>query len=599
MNFDHIGQMISANIETYADNPAFQYNDAGEWRTKSYREFGELIEKTAAALVRAGVATGDRVAIFSANRYEWAICDLACIMSGAVSVPIYATNTKEQASFIMDNASIDLIFVGDQEQGEKALFIKEQRSKLQIISYDASSNGNGVTSFNDFIAATPEAAELEELSARSGKINRDDMTTIIYTSGTTGNPKGVMLTHANLIHQFECVDANFSVSNKDTSLCFLPLSHVYERMWSYYVYLKGAVHTYLSDPKLVIDTMQVIKPTAMVSVPRLYEKIYSTIMNRQESASPLKKKLFSKAIEVGGEYNNLFFRDEPISGGLKLKYKFFDKLVLSKVRAVVGGDKNFFSAGGAPLEKSIEEFFLACGLLICQGYGLTETAPMVSYNTPASFKFGSVGKIVPGCEVKIADTGEIMVKGPQVMKGYFNNPQATAEAIEEGWFHTGDIGEFDEDGYLKITDRIKDLIITSGGKNIAPQNIETLVGKDFFIEQIIAIGDRRKFISALVVPAFEALEEWAKKKKIKYSSMEDLTDHPKVIDFYKKRIELQSKLLAQYETIKKFKLLPKPFTMEAGEITPTLKLKRKMINEKFKSIIDGMYHRNTGEEKKD
>ncbi|MGN7614452.1 AMP-dependent synthetase/ligase, partial [Magnetococcales bacterium HHB-1] len=297
------------------------------------------------------------------------------------------------------------------------------------------------------------------------------------------------------------------------------------------------------------------------------------------------------AIATGDKYNNLFFRGESVPFGLKIKYKFYDTLVLKKVRAVVGGKKNFFSAGGAPLEKSIEEFFLACGLLICQGYGLTETAPMVSYNTPNSFKFGTVGKPVPDCEVRIAEGGEIQVKGPQVMKGYFNNPSATAEVLQDGWFSTGDVGEFDEEGYLRITDRIKDLIITSGGKNIAPLNIETRVGKDFYIEQIIAIGDKRNFISALIVPAFESLEEWAHKQKIKFQNKEELIEHPHVVEFFRKRIDEQSKKLAQYETIKKFRLLAKPFTMEGGEITPTLKLKRKQINEKFKSLIDSMYHK--------
>jgi long-chain acyl-CoA synthetase len=312
-------------------------------------------------------------------------------------------------------------------------------------------------------------------------------------------------------------------------------------------------------------------------------------MNRQETASPLKKRLFHQAVKTGDEYYNKRKNNQPVSFGLKLKHKFFDTLVLSKIRAVVGGEKNFFSAGGAPLEQSIEEFFFACGLLVCQGYGLTETSPMITYNTPGCFKFGTVGKPVPNCEVRISQDGEIQVKGPQVMKGYYNNPEKTAEDIVDGWFKTGDVGEFDSEGFLKITDRIKDLIITSGGKNIAPLHIETLVGKDFFIEQIVAIGDKRRFISALVVPSFDALETWAQKKQIPYASMEELVSHPDVVRFYRKRIDSHSKLLAQYETIKQFKLLSKPFTIEDGEITPTLKLKRKNISEKYKDMVDDMY----------
>ena len=593
MNYDHIGQMITIKIAEYGDNLALRYKLNNSWATLTYAEFGEQIRRLACGMIKSGVKKGDSVGIFSANRYEWAVTDFACILVGATSVPIYATNTKEQAQFIIQDAQIKLIFAGNNIQYQNLAAIRSEGIPLQVVIYETGLqiDTSFTTPFSNFMNVEDQSEYISEMNHRSGQIKTDDVTTIIYTSGTTGNPKGVMLSHGNLFHQFEAVDANFKVTSTDTSLCFLPLSHVYERMWSYYVYLKGATHTYLEDPKKVIETMQEIKPTAMVSVPRLYEKIYASVMNSQENASGLKKVLFNRAIVVGTQYYNLSFRNQPTGLGLSVKHKFYDLLVLSKVRAAVGGKKNFFSAGGAPLEKTIEEFFLACGLLICQGYGLTETSPMVSYNTPNNFKFGTVGKLVPNCEVRIADNGEIQVKGPQVMQGYFNNQAATAEAIVDGWFKTGDIGEFDEDGYLKITDRIKDLIITSGGKNIAPLNIETLVGKDFYIEQIIAIGDQRNFISALVVPAFESLEAWAHKKKIQFQNNEDLINHPHVIDFFRERIDHHSQKLAQYETIKKFKLLSKPFTMEAGEITPTLKLKRKQINEKFKALIDSMYQK--------
>lgn len=593
MKYEHIGQMITEKITEYSTNPAIRYKDGSTWKTLTYTEFGAKINRTACAMINAGVRKGDSVGIYSANRYEWAVSDFACILVGAISVPIYATNTMEQAKFIIEDAKIKLIFSGNDTQYQNLAAIQAAGNPLQIVNYEQgiSVDSTFAQQFQDFLNISDQSDYVVELKQRSGEIKKDDVTTIIYTSGTTGNPKGVMLSHGNLFHQFESVDANFSVSNKDTSLCFLPLSHVYERMWSYYVYLKGAYHTYLEDPKAVIETMQEIKPTAMVSVPRLYEKVYAAVMNSQENASAIKRFLFKKAISAGEKYNTKHFRNQPIDLGLKLRYKILDKLVLSKVRAVVGGKKNFFSAGGAPLEKTIEEFFLACGLLICQGYGLTETSPMVSYNTPNNFKFGTVGKLVPNCEVRIAESGEIQVKGPQVMKGYFNNPGATAKAINDGWFSTGDVGEFDEDGYLKITDRIKDLIITSGGKNIAPLNIETMVGKDFYIEQIIAIGDKRNFISALIVPAFESLETWAHKKKIQFQNNEELINHPSVVDFFRERIDHHSKKLAQYETIKKFRLLNKPFTMEGGEITPTLKLKRKQINDKFRALIDSMYRK--------
>ncbi len=590
MNYEHLGEMITDKIATYSDRTALRYRDNNHWEPLTYSEFGEKIKELATAMLAAGVAQGENVGIYSANRYEWAVADFACILAGAVSVPIYATNTREQAEFIIKDAGIKLMFIGDRFQYDNISAICSDGLPLTIVSFDPSIEpGSGHYLFQDFLnlPALPETARI--LEERSSAIKKDNTTTIIYTSGTTGNPKGVMLSHGNLFHQMECVDANFTVTGDDLSLCFLPLSHVYERMWSYYVYYAGAIHTYLEDPKQVIETLQEVKPTAMVSVPRLYEKIYAAVMNKQENASGLKKALFTKAIETGDIYYNKLKHNEPVSLILKLKHAFFDKMVLSKIRGVVGGDKNFFSAGGAPLEQSIEEFFFSCGLLVCQGYGLTETSPMISYNTPQAFRFGTVGKPVPGCEVRIAETGEIQVKGPQVMKGYYNNPEKTAEDIVDGWFKTGDIGEFDEDGFLKITDRIKDLIITSGGKNIAPQKIESYVGKDFYIEQVVTIGEKRNFISALIVPAFEALEAWAEENSISYKDMDELVAHPKVVDFYKERIDMHSDNLAQYETIKKFVILKEPFSIEGGEITPTLKLKRKAINDKYKHLVESMY----------
>lgn len=591
MEYKHVGQMIIEKVKEYTTHPALRYKQDKVWKTLSYSQFGEKINRLASALINANVQRGDNVGIYSSNRYEWAVTDFACILAGAVSVPIYATNTSAQAEFIIKDSGLNLIFVGNAFQYANVEAIASKGTPLNIISYDSSLkiNPDCAGYFNEFIDVEIPVSVEEEIQRRQDQIQQDDTTTIIYTSGTTGDPKGVMITHGNLFHQFDALEANFDVSSKDTSLCFLPLSHVYERMWSYYVYLKGAVHTYLEDPKQVIETLQEVKPTAMVSVPRLYEKIYAAIINGQEGASFIKKMLFRQAVKTGKTYYTALKDKQPIPAGLKLKHRFFDKLVLSKIRAVVGGEKNFFSVGGAPIEKAIEEFFFNCGLLICQGFGLTETSPMITYNTPDCFKLGTAGKPVPNCQVRIGEDGEVQVKGGQVMKGYYKNPERTAEAIVDGWFKTGDVGEFDEDGFLTITDRIKDLIITSGGKNIAPQQIETLVGKDFFIEQVVAIGDRRKFISALVAPSIEALKAWADKEDIAYTDIEDLIQHPKVIDLYRKRIDSQSTPLAQYETIKKFTLLPRAFSLEDGEITPTMKLKRKKINERYKDAIDSMY----------
>ncbi len=417
----------------------------------------------------------------------------------------------------------------------------------------------------------------------------EELATIIYTSGTTGEPKGAMLTHSNLFHQIDTVDAYFDVGPEDRSLCFLPLSHVFERSWSYYIFHSGAVNHYMDDHKLVREYMEEVKPTVMVSVPRLFEKIYSGANEKLRKASPIKKVMFRWSMGVGRDYNNMRTEGKEPGSILSLKYKLADKLVLSKLRAIVGGDKKFFACGGAPLLKEIGEFFLSAGVLVCEGYGLTETSPIISFNRPTDIRFGTVGKTAPLVEVKLGKDDEILVKGPNVMKGYWNRPDLTEEAFYDGWFRTGDVGQFDDKGFLKITDRIKDIIITSNGKNIARQRVELTIGKDHYIEQILAVGNNRQFISALVVPYFEALEEYAKEKGIAFTSRDMLVKKKEIIDFYNKRIEAVQKDLAHFEQIKKFTLLSEEFSQAAGEITPTLKNKRRVIMERYGDLIEKMY----------
>jgi long-chain acyl-CoA synthetase len=417
----------------------------------------------------------------------------------------------------------------------------------------------------------------------------EELATIIYTSGTTGEPKGVMLTHSNFFHQVDLVDNSFDVGPGDRSLCFLPLSHVFERAWSYYVFYKGVTNHYLGDHTQIMDYFKEVKPTCMVSVPRLFEKIYSTVNVKLTKASPIKRSLFKWAIKVGGEHQDHLDNDVTPGFFHKIQYKLADKLVLGKLREVVGGEIKFFASGGAPLSGEIGEFFSKVGIQIYEGYGLTETSPIISFNTPKERRFGTVGKVAQLVDVKIGSENEIMVKGPNVMKGYYNRPDLNDKSFSDGWFRTGDVGEFDKDGYLKITDRIKDIIITSTGKNVARQRVETVIGKDHYIEQILTIGNGRKFISALVVPYFEALEEYAKEKGIGFSSREMLIKKDEIIQFYRERIEKISSELANYEKIKKFTLLPVEFTQTAGEITPTLKNKRNVIMQRYNVLIDKMY----------
>jgi long-chain acyl-CoA synthetase len=588
----HLAAMIDASCRRHGREIAMRYKSDGTWQAITYGDLGEKIRQVSRALIDMGIQPGDMVGIFSQNRPEWSIADFGILGAGAVSVPIYATNTAAQTEYIVRDAELRMIFVGDDHQLAKVQSFAAQYPRLEtIVTFDDSSDAGsgGALSFTALLARGTGGNHAEESARRIRQTAPESLASIIYTSGTTGEPKGVMLSHANFLHQIAAVNANFDVGPADRSLCFLPLSHVYERSWSYCVFSCGAQNNYLRNPREVLQYLSEVRPTAMVSVPRLYEKIHAAVLDKLEKAAPSRKRLFDWALAVGRRQAG--DRQAGKTPGLRrrLTHRLADRLVLRKLRDIVGGDKNFFSAGGAPLSKDIEAFFLAAGLLVCQGYGLTETAPMVTCNAPHDFKFGTVGKPVPGCAVKIGTDGEILVKGPNVMQGYYKKPEATAEVLRDGWFHTGDVGFVDADGFLVITDRIKDLIITSGGKNIAPQRIETAVGRDHYIEQVTTIGDRRKYVSALIVPSYDALESYARRTGLSWQTREELLQHPAIIAFYRERIDRQSEELAGFETIKAFTLLPREFTQEDGEITPTQKIKRKVVAEHYRREIEAMY----------
>lgn len=592
MSKEHLAGMIQESIKKFGDKTAMRYKEGRQWKSVSYREFGEKIRATAKALLEEGISEGDMVGIFSQNRPEWAIADFAILSIKAVSVPIYATNTAKQAEYIAGDADLKIIFAGDQVQYLKVKsFIESQKQLRKIITLDGKIEltGNDSISMEKFMEKGRKSSRDAEVEAKTAAGEGDDIATLIYTSGTTGDPKGAILTHANLFSQFHALDVRFDVGVSDRSLCFLPLSHSYERAWSYYIFRCGAENSYVLNPKDIVTFMPEVKPTCMVSVPRLYEKIYSTVFDKLQKASPAQKKIFHWGLGAGREYAFKKKDNKMIGPVLKIKHALADKLILSKIRDVVGGPKNFFSAGGAPLSKEIEEFFFSAGLLVCQGYGLTETSPMISCNSPKAFKFGTVGQPILGCEVRIGEANEIQARGPNIMKGYYKKPEATQETFVDGWFKTGDVGFIDEDGFLVITDRIKDLIITAQGKNVAPQHIEMIVGKDHYIEQIVTIGDKRKYISALIVPVFASLEQYARENKIAFASREDLVKNPAIIDFFSNRIKEVSAELPNYERIIRFTLISREFTQDAGELTPTMKIRRKVIAEKYRDLIDKMY----------
>ncbi len=596
MNYTHYSQVFLDQVNKYGDRVAMRYKPKDKWEEISWNQFGDLVRNTSKALLECGIGEQETVGIFSQNMPLWTVADIASLCIRGIPVPIYATNTAKQAEYIINDAEIKVLFVGDAEQYSKIMQILPENKHLQkIIVFKESvpiQKSEKIMYFKDFLKIGEQSNKDTILSERMQKAKIDDLLTLIYTSGTTGEPKGVMLTHSNVIfqkgeHDLRLIDPN----DNDVSLAFLPLSHVFERIWTYYVFATGMTNNYLEDPGKIIECIQEVKPTIMCAVPRFYEKIYATVFNQLESASPLKRKLFNWAVSVGAKHNNKKKDQQFIPPFLRFKFAIADTLVLKKIREVVGGRIKFFPCAGAPLSQDIEEFFYACGIFICYGYGLSETTATVTCHEPYKFKFGAVGKPLPHVEVKIDENnGEILVRGGNVMKGYYKKPQATSEVFtHDGWFRTGDAGYIEENGELRITERIKDLMKTSGGKYIAPQMIESTIGADHFIEQMAVIGDQRKYVTALIVPSFIALEEYAKTHNISFTSREDLISKPEIIEFYRQRIEEAQKELARFEKIKRFTLLPHEFTVESGEITPTLKIKRKAIADKYKDIIDAMY----------
>ncbi len=595
MKVKNLALMIHEQIAKYGANKnALYYKEGDDWLGISWKDFGNRIDQAAMGLLELGVKEKELVAVYSGNRPEWVIADYAIMSSKGSTVAIYATNTAEQAEFIVNDAGIKIIFVDDQFQYDNVMkFFKGNKTLKKIIVFSKSvkiDNDKNIMYIDDLYTLGKNSGKEEELQKRLDSASEDDISTIIYTSGTTGDPKGAMLAHKSFFVEINALNLGFPMGEDDIELVFLPLSHVYGKASMYWVHSKGGTEYFCYDTNKIVEYFQEVKPTYMVGVPRLYEKMYAAIFAKLETASALKKKLFMWGIETGKKYRFLKIEGKSPSITLRIKHAIAYKLVLSKIRDLLGGRLNFFSAGGAPLAKEIEEFFFAANIFIAQGYGLTETAPCGSFNTPANFKFGTVGKPIPGNDIKIAEDGEILIKGDNVMKGYYNKPETDKEVFtKDGYFKTGDIGVIDKDGYLIITDRKKDIIITAGGKNVAPQNIESRIGKDFYIEQIVVIGEKQRYITALIVPAFDALKEYAKQNKIEFSSNEDLIKNPMIIEFYKQRIEAQSEGLAQFEKIQKFELLPEEFSIEKGEITPTMKIKRKIINTNFEDIIKKMY----------
>ena len=579
--------MFEDAIQSYGSKPALAHKlRGGTYLDISYTELGESVDAFSKGLNALGVETNDRVAILSENRPEWAITDFGSLKVGAVTVPMFSTLTAVQVSYILKDSGAKIICVSTEKQLEKVTSIRDEVSTLEKVIIFDSIEGETPEGVIQFDAVCELAGEETDRTA-----SEDDIATIIYTSGTTGNPKGVMLTHANFISNVEACKSLIDVSETDVLLSFLPLSHVFERLGGHYVPLfSGAKIAYAESTFTVAQNMKEIAPTVMLSVPRLYETMHERILRAVQEGSSLKQKIFHWGVSVGSAVSSAIQQGKKPSAILQLQQNIANKLVFAKLKEATGGRLRFFVSGGAALPQSIAEFFHAAGILILEGYGLTETSPVISMNHPGKWKFGTVGAQVPGIEVQIAEDGEILTRGPHVMKGYFNNDTATAEVIDEnGWFHTGDIGIIDADGFVKITDRKKNIIVLSNGKNVAPQPIESELVRSPFISQVMVVGSERKNLAALIVPNFDALKAWASENGIETGDLSAMLQTREVQQHIQSEIRSRLTDFADFEQVRRFTLLEKEFSQEADEMTPTLKLKRNIIIEGYSDAIEGMY----------
>ncbi|MCL6268863.1 long-chain fatty acid--CoA ligase [Sansalvadorimonas sp. 2012CJ34-2] len=590
----HLVNLLRKHVGKYRDRVALRYANPEEGQDISWTELGRRVEELALALIAAGVQVQDKVAICSRNMPEWTITDLAILFSRAVTVPIYPTNTAKQVSYILRDAGIRILFVGEQEQFDSALEAAGDYELLErIVAIDRSIDLRGIEKacyLDNFIQAHGGRAEQVELEQRLENLDMTDLVTLIYTSGTTGEPKGVMLDYQNFAAAVSQHDERLALTEDDISISFLPLSHIFERAWTFYVLYRGATNVYMRDQNDIKDILPQVKPTVMCAVPRLYEKMHTAILSKVEAAPESKKKLFYWAVGVGEKCFKTIQSGKQPGLYLKASHALADKLVFSRLRMALGGRTRFLPCSGARLDDDINLFFQSIGIHLKYGYGLSETTATVSCYQDEGYRFGTMGKPLPAIQVRIGEKDEIQVKSETIMRGYYNKPEATAEAFtEDGWFRTGDAGHLDDDGNIIMTERLKELMKTSGGKYIAPQLVESTLIRDHFVEQVAIVADTRKYVSALIVPAFEALEEYAKSIGVEFENRMELIRDSQIQELFNERLGKLQKELARFEQVKKFTLLSREFSLELGEITPTLKLRRKVIMERFKKEIEAMY----------
>ncbi|MBR4828793.1 MAG: long-chain fatty acid--CoA ligase [Muribaculaceae bacterium] len=596
-------ELIPKQQAKYGEREALRFRDyeTQVWSSLTWNDFSEMINRAAGALYMGGVMPQGRVCLFTQNCPEILITHFGAFYNRAIPVPIYATSSKDEAAYIVNDSGATIIFTGDQGQYDIARQIIDDCPTLKFIvtlhpSVVRQPDDKTTLTWEEFLATGDKLGKevLSQIEERKQAGVDSDIMYLIYTSGTTGVPKGVMLMHSNMnaamdahIERFDYID-----DKTDISLSFLPFSHVFELGWTMVCLTSGIRVAINYNPKEIQRAVKEVQPNYMCSVPRFWEKVYTAVNDNLADAKPVVRMMVKQAIRIGKVRNMKYTRvGKKAPALIEQQYQYFEKKVFKKLRGAIGvTDGKMFPTAGAMLSDNITEFLHAVGINICIGYGLSETNASVSFFKPGEWTLGTIGMPISSIQVKIGDKNEILVKGPTVMKGYYNKPKETAEAIDaDGWFHTGDCGEIAPTGELILTERLKDLFKTSNGKYIAPQVLETLLGQDKFIEQVAIIGDGRKYVSALIIPDFEELKAYADKKHIEHNTVEELVNNPDIHKMYEERINDYQKDLASYEQIKRFVLLPKPFTMESGELTNTLKIKRAVINKRYRPLIDAMY----------
>ena len=597
MAADTLARMFWDRVERSGDRPAQQFKQGAQWKTLTWRQIGDIVREAALGLVALGREKGDMVALLSTSRAEWVQADFAIFSAGCVTVPVYPTYPPDLIAYVVNDSGAKTIIVEDPVQLAKVLQARDKMPGLQqvvvIAGYDAPQPPKMVMTWDSLRRLGREngAAHKSTLAERVATTRPTDLATIVYTSGTTGPPKGVMQTHGNHVAAVTASKQATPVQEGWVHLLFLPLAHSFARLESFLGVTHGLTTAFAENLDKVGDNLKETQPHFICSVPRVFEKVYGKILAGVEAGSPAKKKIFNWAVSVGRDVSRHQQRGQPVPTALELKRKLAHKLVFSKLHAALGGRLQWAVSGGAPLSRDIAEFFHAAGILLLEGYGLTETCPALTFNRPDRFKFGTVGQSLPGVQLRIAADGEILARGPNIATlGYYKQPEATHEVFDtEGWLHTGDIGMIDQDGFLTITDRKKDLIVTAGGMNIAPQNIENLLKADPFISQVMVYGDRRPYPVALITINPEELSKFAREQGILTSETAAIVKHPKVAERVGRTVEEKNTQLQSYAKIKRFTVLPTDFTLDGGELTPSLKVKRKVVSQKYKDAIEELY----------